>query len=367
MSETPRTDRDEQLSALYRAASPEAPPLVIDEAIRAAARRAVGARPQPAGASFVRKWQMPLSIAAVLVLCVSLITVMRDEGSELTQVPRADVPAPARVREANENALPKIELAEEATRSKSLGLKPPAVRSDAPVSGADAYKLVPPVASSGIRSPSADQLQEAKRDAVPAVVDTPARRAAPSAFVEKTEVAGVAANVARDNARRDAAPPAGPAQPGALADARGRTAEYAAAPAAGGQAARQQAATADRVERDAGRAATPEAPPVAKPAAPPVAIRVEPIAQAVPAPAVASAVQKNAVPAEAARPPEKSAKESADGLALMAQLPPEKWLARIDELRTQGRVDEARAGLAEFRKRYPDYVLPPALRGWAQP
>lgn len=364
MSETPRTDRegDEQLSSLYRAALPETPPLVIDEAIRAAARRAVGARPQLAGASFMRKWQMPLSIAAVLVLCVSLITVMHDEGSELTQVPRADVPAPVaseRQSAANESAVPKVELAADASRSKNLGFKPPAVRSDAPASGADAYKLVPPVASSGIRSPSADRLQEAGPAAAPAMVDMPARRAAPSAFLEKTEVAGAAANVARDNARRDAAPPAEPAPVGTVADARG-------------QVARQQAATADRVERDAGRAAMLEAPPAAKPAAPPAVMRVEPMAQAVPAPApvapaVASAIQKKAVPAEAARAPEKSAKESADALALMAQLPPEKWLTRIEELRTQGRIDEARAGLAEFRKRYPDYILPPALRGWAQP
>ena len=51
----------------------------------------------------------------------------------------------------------------------------------------------------------------------------------------------------------------------------------------------------------------------------------------------------------------------------MTRLPPEKWLERIEELRRQGRLEEARAGLAEFRKRYPDYVLPPALRNWAQP
>jgi hypothetical protein len=45
-----------------------------------------------------------------------------------------------------------------------------------------------------------------------------------------------------------------------------------------------------------------------------------------------------------------------------ADLTPEKWLERIEELRRQGKLDEARASLAEFRKRYPDYRLPESLR-----
>ena len=32
------------------------------------------------------------------------------------------------------------------------------------------------------------------------------------------------------------------------------------------------------------------------------------------------------------------------------------------ELQQQGKIDEARASLAEFRRRYPDAVLPPELR-----
>jgi hypothetical protein len=50
-----------------------------------------------------------------------------------------------------------------------------------------------------------------------------------------------------------------------------------------------------------------------------------------------------------------------------AELPPEKWLERIDELRKQGKLDEAKASLAEFRKRFPNYRLPDALREWGGP
>ena len=40
----------------------------------------------------------------------------------------------------------------------------------------------------------------------------------------------------------------------------------------------------------------------------------------------------------------------------------EAWLRRIAELQQEGRVDEAKASLAEFRRRYPQAKLPPALR-----
>jgi hypothetical protein len=48
-------------------------------------------------------------------------------------------------------------------------------------------------------------------------------------------------------------------------------------------------------------------------------------------------------------------------------LPAEKWLERIEDLRKQGRLDEAKASLADFRKRYPDYRLPEPLRAWGLP
>ena len=38
------------------------------------------------------------------------------------------------------------------------------------------------------------------------------------------------------------------------------------------------------------------------------------------------------------------------------------WLRRIGELLQEGRVDDAKASLAEFRRRYPDVTLPPDLR-----
>lgn len=44
------------------------------------------------------------------------------------------------------------------------------------------------------------------------------------------------------------------------------------------------------------------------------------------------------------------------------ELTPQAWLARIAELRKEGRQREADESLAEFRKRYPDYRIPEPLR-----
>ena len=41
---------------------------------------------------------------------------------------------------------------------------------------------------------------------------------------------------------------------------------------------------------------------------------------------------------------------------------PEKWLEDIRRLRTEGKATEVERELAEFRKRYPDYILPEDLR-----
>ena len=48
--------------------------------------------------------------------------------------------------------------------------------------------------------------------------------------------------------------------------------------------------------------------------------------------------------------------------AQVAANTPERELERIADLRAQGRHDEADKALTEFRKRYPDYRIPQAMR-----
>ncbi|MDH5534873.1 MAG: hypothetical protein OEZ08_04770 [Betaproteobacteria bacterium] len=85
---------DAGLSRLYREGAREVPPPHVDTVIRAAARREVGARPHRAG-TFAVRWRLPLALAAVLVLSVSLVTLIMDEGGEellAPPAPKAEAP-----------------------------------------------------------------------------------------------------------------------------------------------------------------------------------------------------------------------------------------------------------------------------------
>lgn len=70
---------DEQLSSLYKQAPQDVPPVHIDEAILAAARRETASRPHPAYSPFSNNWRVPASLAAVLVLSVGLVNLMENE------------------------------------------------------------------------------------------------------------------------------------------------------------------------------------------------------------------------------------------------------------------------------------------------
>lgn len=79
MNSGPDLEQDPQLAALYRAGPAAEAPAHLDDAIRAAARREVAAGPRRSG---FRRWQIPVSLAAVLVLSVSVVTQMREQGAD---------------------------------------------------------------------------------------------------------------------------------------------------------------------------------------------------------------------------------------------------------------------------------------------
>jgi hypothetical protein len=81
---TEGAERDPRLDQLYARAGREEPRAELDQAIRAAARREVQARPQALGAG-LRRWRLPISIAAVVVLSVSVVTLMREEGADRSE------------------------------------------------------------------------------------------------------------------------------------------------------------------------------------------------------------------------------------------------------------------------------------------
>jgi hypothetical protein len=358
MSEIPHNDRerDAGLTAIYRAAAQEAPPAALDAAILAAARREVGARPRPAGFSFGHPWRASLSIAAVIVLSVSVVTLIREEAPEFVAPPRADSPATdTKLKSAAsaDDSAPTGDrgFVREERRSKNIGLKPPQPASSS---------------GQGMRQPEfVAQSPRAKKDAVmdrpqpdPAEpLDLAKRRDAASDAVATRENKVVPSverqsRAAEFDAQREIAQaPAAP--PPRIAES--ATGAIAGAPAENKAQVGQAAVSADRVEP----ASSSRAQAIDAPARQTVEARPAPMAKPAPSPAPRPMVAPQAKPVFPAVAMSKL--ESSGDLA------PEKWLERIEELRKLGRFEEAKASFAEFRKRYPDYRLPDALRDWAKP
>ena len=405
MSERPDNDgtRDAQLTAAYRAAAQDMPPPALDAAILAAARREVGAGPRPAGFSF-RAWRGPLSVAAVVVLSVSLVMLMREEAPELVAPPRADDPAAeaklAAPAEADSNEVPRERrsLSEEHT-PKSLGLKPShsmpqtglrppdfrehaapaskdkaAGRLEADAGAAAAYakrrdaatESVDARAKKNIAGAPEPQRQAAKTDTVggfaqsppppaPRAAEAPAQKPAP----EMGNVMGKVLDGDRSEAETRARTQSRDAPAKQMADAAPTEAKPAPPPAAKppltpsppAQTPFPNSAPAQLSQ------AQPTPPPMAQPAPKPTARPEAKPAFAPPPPSV----QPMAKPESRENAPAAAA-DSLSKLERKAELPPDKWLERIEELRKQGKLEEARATLAEFRKRYPDYRLPDTLR-----
>lgn len=105
-------------------------------------------------------------------------------------------------------------------------------------------------------------------------------------------------------------------------------------------------------------------------AAPPPRAAQERVAPAA-APVPQSATRKLEVPAApAADRAEVAGRPSAGTSVGKISAPPEaaeQWLERIAKLRDAGKVREADESLAEFRRRYPDYRIPEAMRARVAP
>lgn len=82
------------VSESYRRASNESPPVHLDNAILAASRKAVKSKPRLAFSPFASDWHVPVALAAVLVLSVTLVILMQDRsGDGYLQQPSSTEPA----------------------------------------------------------------------------------------------------------------------------------------------------------------------------------------------------------------------------------------------------------------------------------
>lgn len=227
-------ERDGRLAAVYHAGAQQQPPERLDDAIRAAARRAVAAGPRR-GADRLRRWTVPLSVAAVVVLSVTLVTMMREDGAdqwvqEAPPQPRVqppvaavEVPAPPA---APAMAPPPAPAAQRATAPVGAAPAEPrqfAPRAEAPVPELRGQPLLEQrAADSGSRrgNVEADAVAGVRQDSV-------LRDATPRALLRSAPAPAVAAETATSGTGQSAA--AGSPGPGAVSSAKSLPAKSAGA------------------------------------------------------------------------------------------------------------------------------------------
>lgn len=160
--------RDPKLSARYRELGAEEPPRALDEAILAASRRAVEARPAPLVApTGRRRWYFPVAAAAIITLAVA-VTVQVERQRPDDEFVAAQSPAPKPLEEKAELAL-KEERVLKSAPAKVRPAEPPRSRTFTPDPPAPA---APPPAQ-----PSADSLGDlAKSNQAPPAAAAEAAR-----------------------------------------------------------------------------------------------------------------------------------------------------------------------------------------------
>jgi len=289
------------------------PPAHLDDAIRAAARRSVHAKPGGSGVSWRSRSSTPLAAAAVLVLTVSIgfLSLEKPEVHDL-QAPQAQFKEAAVAQTPMEMKA----AAPAATVIAAAPVEAAPKQSVAKPAAAPAAKIVAP-------APLRAELQRAPAPPPPAP--------APALVAPPAPVAIAAA----------------PAPPAPVAPARPLTAnEIVLAP-------KDDARLAGLAKRERYIAPSVASEPAAATRAPAAdasaELRAEPRVVASMAPAA---------------PSQPAALKSSPPAALLqdTEAMPQLWIARIQVLKATGKLKEAEEELAKFRKRHPDYVLPEDLK-----
>lgn len=113
---------DDRIKDLYRQSATEQPPAHLDEAILAASRKAVSARRRPV-APFSGRWQLPASLAAVLIVTVLLVPLLQEEPRD-AGIPASSTVTPSDAEVATPPAVMRQDVA--APRKQKARMRPEA-------------------------------------------------------------------------------------------------------------------------------------------------------------------------------------------------------------------------------------------------
>lgn len=348
------------LSDAYKKIALDIPGVDADSAILSASRREVNARPKSLGAEGWRKWQMPFSIAALLVISASLTLTMTDHEKKSDQA----ILAPAPIVVTEESKLSRGDGfgqgaagSVDATKTESL----PARRVE-PIERAKQKMASAPVAEAKAPEPKIPEPKMAQAMKLPAPVMASAGskvEAKPQAFppsaTKNTEVVMQAegklqsvdlARAPQAESRQAAPVPAAPA------------------PAAAVTVIAAEANMADKASLSAAAASAPVAAAAPAPVMASTANEYATQGRSARAATVASAAApaENARDLGAAPPATRKSSQLSEADTLAAYSASQTWLAKIEASLREGKTEEAEKTLAEFKKRYPNYLIPASIK-----
>ncbi len=378
------------------------PPPALDDAIRAAARRAVHAGPQPLGKSWVRKWTPQLAVAAVVVLSVSVVFVSVEERPDLAPAPiqtlalkrKAEAPAavlapletkvlqeiapvPQQKRDANDarEFLAKKAPAESAVAAADSQFARESSAAFSKQESTTPRAAAPRPSLSAAITPAAPPVYAPP--APPAMASPPApavRHVPPPEVINITPAKPFPGTVADAVAptRKEARADAGAVAVAAAEPKRAREKVEVSGSRIAATGSLRSRDTADMVANAPAKPASPAAMPAptaattTAPAPPPPTMK-----QLAPTPAPAAPSPVRALEFDAARRNAQVAEAEAvraigeDKYKLADRLVedqrPGPWLKRMLDMREQGKLKALREEVLRFKKRHPDVVLPKTL------
>lgn len=394
----PRDARDGRDASNSQAGLPCEPPTAIDDAIRAAARRAVAAKPvsiqKTLPPKWNKQWTTPLAAAATVLLTASILFVALDEHPDVLEAPsqvspssagrqgppKTSAPLPTTARQQATVLVDRMtekqasQLAKSDVKNMTLASQPAVTgraSNPAPATAAASADALPErraivqaaqtaqiVASPPMKSPRAES-------AVNALASAPAPSLALSSSAPSSAAPQPAsALTVTDTTRLDAQRPGTPSP-----EERRRAADSGAVASVGIAPVTPKTAASQPIERAPASSAelslTPAKPKfdiaAAKKSTGPAVGKI-----------ATNNLDGNSTANQTAQKFESSgnaaselklAKENAEERVEAADL----WIARLTELNQQNKIMELTEELKRFRKRYPTVELPkPLAEAWAK-